>query len=323
MFEFAWPWMFLLLPLPWLSYRCLRRAELHGPALLAPFVRRFSAGAAETRSHSRVSVAAVLLLIGWIALLCAAAKPQRSGDPIPLPREGRDLMLAMDISDSMQTADMLVERQLIPRLVIVKYILSEFLKKREGDRVGLILFGSQAYLQAPLTFDLKTVDVYLQETALRLAGMRTAIGDAIGLAVKRLQDRPSSQRVLILLTDGQNTAGNIEPRKAADLAKQAGVKIYTVGVGAENTLQYMASDLDEETLQYVASSTGGKYYRARNPAELLAIYEELDKIEQVEQDANYLRPVESLYYYPLAVSLFAIMLLQLLWSLRRRGVELV
>ena len=217
---------------------------------------------------------------------------------------------------------MVVEGENISRLVIVKYILGEFLEARKGDRVGLILFGTNAYLQAPLTFDLATVQQYLEETTLRLAGERTAIGDAIGLAVKRLKDRPESQRVLILLTDGENTAGNIDPRKAADLAAQAGIKIYTIGVGAESMqvsngffggsrMVNPSSELDESTLTYIANETGGQYFRARDPKELLSIYETLDQLEEIEQDESNFRPVKSLYYYPLALCIVSTMVFYL------------
>ena len=323
MIEFALPWVFVLAPFPLAFYWLLPRNKEKNQSLAVPFFDR--AEEASTNSSAmpigRNKLWKFLALgLIWLALLTSAAQPHRLGEVLALPTAGRDLMLAMDISGSMSTADMVVEGENISRLVIVKYILGEFLEKRKGDRVGLILFGTNAYLQAPLTFDLNTVKQFLDETTLRLAGERTAIGDAIGLAVKRLKDRPESQRVLILLTDGQNTAGNIDPRKSADLAAQAGVKIYTVGVGADvmrvsngffggSRTVNPSSELDESTLSYIAEQTGGIYFRARDPKELLSIYDKLDALEEIEQeDANF-RPLKSLYYYPLAIACIASLIL--------------
>ncbi len=231
--EFAWPWIFLLLPLPWLIRRLparpKREAALRVPDLAA-FASLSSGGAAQARPPG---MRLLLLWLVWLALLTAAARPEIVGDPVSVPVTGRDLMLAVDISGSMNREDMEVDGRTATRLTVVKRVLSEFVERRRGDRIGLILFGSNAYMQAPLTFDRGTVGRLLQETPIGIAGGKTAIGDAIGLAVKRLRERPAENRVLILLTDGANNVGSIEPVKAAELAAQAGVRIYTVGVGAE------------------------------------------------------------------------------------------
>jgi Ca-activated chloride channel homolog len=218
----------------------------------------------------------------------------------------------------METPDMSFEGRELQRVDVVKYVVGDFVERRQSDRLGLILFGSQAYLQSPLTFDRMTVQKLLQEAQLGFAGQQTAIGDAIGLAVKRLRDRPADSRVLVLLTDGANTAGEVDPRQAADLAKLAGIKIYTVGVGADEMVQQTffgrrtvnpSADLDEGTLRYIAEQTGGLYFRARNPEELIQIYGELDKLEPIEQKDATFRPIKALYYWPLALALCLSLLL--------------
>lgn len=240
----------------------------------------------------------IILFLCWLCTLLALSRPQWFGDPVPLPTSGRDLLLAVDISPSMRQRDMRIGGQIVNRLVAVKSVVGEFVAQREGDRLGLILFGEQAYLQTPLTFDRKTLQTLLYEAQLGFAGSNgTAIGDAIGLAVKRLQDRSENHRVVILLTDGANNSGALEPIKAAQLASRAKVKIYTIGVGARG-----ASGLDEQTLSEVAKITGGQFFRARNPAELDAIYQELNRLEPVDQEAETIRPTISLYHWPLSVA---------------------
>jgi Ca-activated chloride channel family protein len=240
----------------------------------------------------------IILFLCWLCTLLALSRPQWVGDPVPLPTSGRDLLLAVDISPSMRQRDMRIGGQIVNRLVAVKSVVGEFVAQREGDRLGLILFGEQAYLQTPLTFDRKTLQTLLYEAQMGFAGSNgTAIGDAIGLAVKRLQDRSENHRVVILLTDGANNSGALDPIKAAQLASRAKVKIYTIGVGARG-----ASGLDEQTLSEVAKITGGQFFRARNPAELDAIYQELNRLEPVDQEAETIRPTISLYHWPLSVA---------------------
>jgi len=241
----------------------------------------------------------VLAILVWLLLLVTAARPQFIGDTVRQAISGRSLMMAVDISGSMDEQDMIISGRRMSRLNAVKIVAGDFIEKREGDHLGLILFGSQAYLQAPLTFDRKTVVTLLEESFISLAGRSTAIGDAIGLAVKRLREEDEKNRVLILLTDGTNSAGNVEPLKAADLAAQEKVKIYTIGVGSQRS-----RDLDEATLNAIASKTQGRYFRANNVSDLLKIYELLDQIEPVSQDELSYRPIQELYYYPLAFALF-------------------
>ena len=229
------------------------------------------------------------------------------------------LLLAVDISGSMETEDMTISGHVVSRLTAVKAVAGDFIDRRKGDRLGLILFGDQAYLQTPLTFDRETVRTQLDEAAIGLAGKRTAIGDAIGLAVKHLRDQPQENRVLVLLTDGDNTAGEVAPLKAAELASREHVRIYTIGMGAEQMVvqgifgkQRVANtELDERTLKAIAKTTSGRYFRARDIKELQQIYQLLDSIEPVSADQQTFRPVAELYRWPLGLAMLIALLIAL------------
>lgn len=331
MIHFEWPWLLLALPLPWLLRWWLPPASTaQQAALRVPFLEDFTApgsGVGGIRAPRRWAL--WLALLAWCLLVLAAMRPQWLGDYIHIPVSGRDLMLAVDLSGSMQEQDFVLRGRRVDRLTAIKYVAGNFIDRRVGDRIGLILFGDQAYLQAPLTFDRKTVKTLLDEAAIGLAGRSTAIGDAIGLAVKRLRKRSEKDRVLILLTDGANTSGVVGPIQAAQLAAHEGLKIYTIGVGADEMMvQDMlfgmrkvnpSSDLDEKTLKKVASLTGGEYFRARDTRALEKIYGELDKLEPVKSDARQFRPRTALYYWPLGASLaIATLLLGLRLSGRLR-----
>lgn len=312
-FHFAWPWLFLALPLPLLSLWLLPPAAAASTAALrVPFLgvlRESGLLQAEGRPARRWRRA--LVIAAWVLLVVSAARPQLLGESVQLPVTGRSLMLAVDLSGSMINDDMRLGGQQVSRLGAVKVVASDFLRRREGDRLGLILFGREAYLQAPLTLDRKTVAALLDEAQVGLAGKETAIGDAIGLAIKRLREQPEQNRVLILLTDGANTAGAVDPLKAADLADQEGVRIYTIGVGGEGMtlrtpfgLQQIAgSDLDETALQAIADKTHGRFFRARDTAALAQVYDELDALEPASKDALSYRSADELYGWPLAAAL--------------------
>lgn len=312
MIHFEWPWALLALPLP-LLVRWLFPARINAEqaALKVPFLEDFSSGAVKAVNHNR-RLPLILAGIAWLLLVLACTRPQWLGDPIEQAVSGRDLMLAVDLSGSMEAEDFIINKRAVDRLTAIKYVASDFINRRVGDRIGLILFGTQAYLQTPLTFDRKTVMTLLNESAIGLAGDNTAIGDAIGLAIKRLKDQPENSRVLILLTDGANTAGEVAPLKAAELAAANKLKIYTIGVGADemivrsffgNRRVNPSADLDEHALVKIAESTGGRYFRARNAEELNNIYMLLDKLEPVEKDKQFFRPRAELFYWPLALAL--------------------
>ena len=312
MFEFALPAVFALLPLPLLARYLLRPARVSDQAALrVPDAESWAAGGDGGRRATRwLSLA--LGLLAWSLLVAAAARPQWLGEPEALPVNGRDLMLAVDVSGSMRLRDFRINNRTVTRLDATKSVASDFIARRQGDRVGLILFGRQAYLQTPLTFDRRTVSVLLDESFIGIAGNETAIGDAIGLAIKRLRDKPAQSRVLILLTDGANTAGAIDPLRAATLAAREGLKVYTVGIGADQVTarqmfgisrQNPSSSLDEETLETIADRTGGRYFRARDTRELNAIYRELDRLEPAQFETEGFRPVRSLFFWPLGAAL--------------------
>jgi len=314
MIQFAWPWLFLLLPLPWLARRLLPPADLGmSSALRAPFLDELDR-LPRTAQTLRVGRKHVLwaAALAWLLLVAASARPQWLGEPIEQTVSGRDLMLAVDLSGSMEITDFMLQGRQVDRLTATKAVAGQFIERRVGDRIGLILFGDKAYLQAPLTFDRKTVHTLLDESAIGLAGEKTAIGDAIGLAIKRLKDNPDKQRALILLSDGANTAGAVSPLQAADLAAKEGLKIYTIGVGADEMVVRdffgtrkvnPSEDLDEDTMTALASKTGGRYFRARDTAELAEIYNLLDTLEPVERDRRYFRPHIELYPWPLGCAL--------------------
>jgi Ca-activated chloride channel family protein len=321
MFELQWPWALALLPLPWLVWRGLPRAQQEQEAALrVPYLEDFSS-AVTAASTSAVSLGLkILLVLCWLLLVLATTRPQWVGDPLELPVSGRDLMLAVDLSGSMEIADFEVNGQRVDRLTATKFVARDFIGRRKGDRLGLILFGEQAYLQTPLTFDLQTVNTLLMESAIGLAGKATAIGDAIGLAIKRLRDNPQTNRILILLTDGANTAGEITPLKAAELAAKHNLKIYTIGIGADEMVQRTlfgqrkvnpSVDLDEDSLIAIAAQTGGRYFRARDTEELEKIYAELNRLEPVEVENQTFRPVKALYMWPLGAALLLGMLMWL------------
>lgn len=307
MLSLAWPWLLLLLPLPLLIHN-KQDQQISGGELTMP-------GIAHTRTQAvkidrRTSRWFYFLM--WAALVVACARPQWLGDPIDIPTKGRDLMVAVDLSGSMQIEDMALSGRTVDRFSVVQQVVSDFIDKRKGDRLGLILFADHAYLQTPLTADRRSVAQYMREAQIGLVGKQTAIGEAIGLAVKRFEQVKDSNRVLVLLTDGSNNAGNIEPLQAAEIAAQRNVTIYTIGVGADVMEQRgffgtrrvnPSSDLDESTLADIASMTNGKYFRARNPQELKQIYEEINKLQPVSRDEQSYRPRSELFYWPLGLAL--------------------
>lgn len=325
MMQLEWPWAFLLLPLPLLVRYLFPAAKRQDAALRVPVLDDFKASTTIMPANNKNYLVLFLATLAWCCLVFAATRPQWLGDQVDIPVSGRDLMLAVDLSGSMQIPDFEINGKTVDRLTAVKQVASDFIARRSGDRVGLILFGEQAYLQTPLTFDLKTVNTLLDESFIGMAGDATSIGDAIGLAIKRLQDRQKDSRVLILLTDGANTAGEITPIKAAELAAGQGLKIYTIGIGADELLRRTlfgvqrlnpSADLDEKTLRAIAEKTGGQYFRAHDIHELNKIYNLLDELEPVKQESESFRPVSALFYWPLGT---ALVIAGLIVLLRTRG----
>ena len=332
MFSLAWPWVLLALPLPFIVRALLPEAnQLQEAGLRVPSFAGFDVLADRSRSEQLLNWRIWVALVAWILLVIAAARPERIGDELEVPVSGRNLMLAVDLSGSMDQKDFELGNRRVDRLTATKAVASDFISRREGDRIGLILFGERAYLQVPLTLDRETVKILLMESFIGLAGEKTAIGDAITLAVKRIHDQEADagEQVLVLLTDGANTAGEIDPMKAAELAAQVGLRIYTIGIGAEQ-LEVASiiggrrrvnpsADLDEETLTGIADLTGGRYFRATDPATLQDIYRLVDELEPVEEPESGFRPVKSYFYWPLGLA-FALVVLLGASSLLQRGI---
>lgn len=315
-----WPWVWLLMLLP-ILLRLLLPAHRHNALPLQ--VASLDAWQPALATHAfkqSLSWRFYLALGIWALLLTALARPYQLGEIVEMPTSGRDLLLAVDLSQSMEVQDMQLNGQPVDRLVASKKVISDFIARRTGDRLGLVLFGSEAYLQAPLTFDRQTVTTLLLEAQIGLAGPKTAIGDAIGLSIKRLAKENEQSRVLILMTDGANTSGALDPLKAADLAAANQVRIYTLGLGAERmqvnsffgsrTINPSA-DMDEDSLREIARRTGGQYFRARNLDELNQIYALLDKLEPAAQDPEIFRPEQNLYQWPLLGAFILSLLLAL------------
>jgi Ca-activated chloride channel family protein len=309
---FAWPWLLLALPLPWLARRLLPAARSASAALKVPYGARLDAiaggGGLAHGGH-----AAWWLWLAWLLLCVAAARPQQLGEAVQPPQTGRDLMLAVDLSGSMGEEDMTLGNAVVDRLTAAKAVIADFLDRREGDRVGLLVFGQKAYALVPLTLDRESVRQQLRDSVVGLAGRETAIGDAIGLAVKRLRAQPAGQRVLILLTDGVSNAGQLEPVKAAELARDNGVRVHTIAFGGEGgelsvfgfRLPAPGGDdsMDEATLRRIADITGGRAFRARDTAELAGIYAEINRLEPVQRPGERVQPRLERYPWPLAASL--------------------
>jgi len=308
MIHLAWPWMLLLLPLPWLLSRLLPASRPQGAALFLPFAANV-AGEPAVAARSNPRLRLLLLALVWLLLVAAAMRPQWLGETQPVPTEGRRLLLAVDVSRSMAAEDMAGGYN---RLQVVQAVAGQFIEGRKGDQVGLILFATQPYLQAPLTSDLDTASRFLQQAMIGMAGTNTAIGDAIGLAIKRLRDNPAAggegDTVLVLLTDGSNNAGAMPPLNAAKLAADAGLKVYTIGVGAQSGgglfgLARGNSDLDENTLRHIAQITGGEYFRATDANALQDVYARIDELEPATGRDQWYRPSTEWFIWPLALAL--------------------
>ncbi len=305
MIHFASPLLLTLLPLPWLIWSLLPPSKkAFMCALPVPFFDFLQHHLVKHTSHTHPPGFTFFALL-WILMTVALAGPQWTGEPIRLSQEGRNIFLVLDLSGSMELPDMILNQRPATRLSVVKQAAEAFIKARPEDHLGLILFGSQAYLQTPLTYDHANVLKRISDATTGLAGKTTSIGDAIGLAIKKLQSTPRKGRVIILLTDGANNSGLLPPLKAAELAQSEHIKIYTIGLSSEGNNQNLANlfismqsgaDLDEDTLKEIARITDGQYFRATNQQSLNNIYQKIDKLETTEHASTPLTP--KIQYYP-------------------------
>tara|TARA_R110001583_G_scaffold81253_2_gene216974 strand:- start:1442 stop:2425 length:984 start_codon:yes stop_codon:yes gene_type:complete len=324
MFEFTHLWIFILLPLPLLARYFLKAQQRDFTQVWIPLAQGITTQYSDTQKNT---LNAFIPWLVWFLLLCTLAKPIWFADPIRLQQESRDMIVSLDLSGSMQEVDMQLDGKTVDRLTLVKDLLNDFIALRHGDRLGLILFADHAYLQTPLTFDLKTITEMVAETELGLVGQKTAIGESIALAIKRFVENKNEQRVLILLTDGANTAGVIDPMQAAKQAAKNNITIYTIGIGADEMIRKSffgnqrvnpSRELDEISLTEIAKITGGQYFRARNQEELQKIYQQLNLLEPIESDFLEFRPEKNLFYWPLSLALLIIVLFKLYLTLRGR-----
>lgn len=317
MIQVAYPWVFLAIFLPFIVRYLFPAAKgEQSSALKVPFFSQlqqtFAHGDSSGKPKALSSLKYLALLI-WVLMVISGAGIQWLGKPLTLPQSGRDLLMAIDLSGSMQTPDMQTSSgQTETRIDVVKRVANQFISGRTGDRLGLILFGSRPYLQTPLTFDRKTVGQMLNDATLGIAGPQTAIGDAIGLSVKQFLSYPGDSKALVLLTDGGNNAGVMQPLAAAKLAAQEHIKIYTIGLGASQMaipgifgtqIVNPSSDLDIDSLKQIAQITGGEFFRAEDGAALSDIYARINQLEPVKSDAITIRPVTPLYPWTLGVAL--------------------
>lgn len=329
MLELTWPWFLLLLPVP-LAMFFLPKAKPKGNAIWWMNTEQLIHHQDIKALSGRFQLRFLCLSFSWVLLVLAITKPVWLGEPTKVAPSGRDLLIALDLSGSMKESDMTLNNRSANRLEAAKSVLSGFVEERRGDRIGIIVFGSKAYLQAPLSFDTKTINQLIQETQIGFAGEQTAIGDAIGLSIKSLEDKPSDKKVLILMTDGANTAGRVKPEQAAAFAASQDVRIHTIGIGADRMLVQSffgsrvinpSSDLDETLLKNIAAQTGGEYFRAKSTEDLKIIYKTLDALEPTPSEDVWQRPLTSLFHWLAlgAIAFFGLALLsnrKIIWRKR-------
>ena len=328
----AYPLALLLAIVPFIIYRFTSPIKgMHGDALRVPFLQdiaRVNILSGSLWSRSTTDGARQfswwVLYVAWCFLCLAVARPQLIGEPIRINNYGHDILLVTDISVSMLEPDFSYQGQRLDRLTAVKLAADGFIKQRPNDRIGLILFGTNAYLQAPITFDKQAVLETLWATDAGMAGRSTAIGDAVGLGLKTLrQNGKNTPKIMILLTDGENNDGSLSMPEVLKLAHDENIKIYTIGVSSGDRIINsffgvkiaQPTGLDEAALKELAAETKGRYFRASDTAGLQQIYDEIDKLEPDLDQDQYIRESKELFCYPAAIALFIVVIL---WILQRR-----
>ena len=325
--QFAYPYAFLLLFLPFIWRIVIPAIKgLHGDALKVPFIADLEKISIKSggiwrngniNQETDFSRQFWLLYLVWCLLVTAAARPQWVGEPIRIKNESRDIMLVLDISTSMLAQDFAINNRKIDRLSAVKITAADFVKKRANDRIGLILFGTRAYLQSPLTYDKQSLIDILWAMDAGMAGDSTSLGDATGLALKHLKDKntKTSNKAIILLTDGESNDGSLSLPQAIKLAEEEGIRTYTIGVGSRNAFRGLfaglASGVDERGLKALAAATQGEYFRAESATDLQKIYNLIDRLEANDTPTKYIRERKELFYIPLLAAILSAMALAL------------
>lgn len=336
-FTFDWPWMLLLLPLP-LLFRWLmpaKHVEQTVPTVHFPYISRIrEAFSSAPGRHNNRQKRLPMIMLGllWLCLVLAMMRPQWVNQIVSIDNKGYDIMLAVDLSGSMRALDFSTATERLNRLDVAKQVVQAFVKDRQSDRVGLVLFGEHAYQYSPLTKDTQSVSQMLNETVVSMAGDGTAIGDALGIAVKGLRHRPENSRIIILLTDGEDTASSLPPKQAIDLAKQYNIKIYTIGIGHNGLVPYpdqygriinVQMSLDEKLLKQIASETGGHYFHADNREKLQQVYHDIDQLEKTKAESRHFLIEKPLYRYPLSLALLCLLILLVMPMMVRRKVDAI
>lgn len=309
--ELAYPWVFVLLPVPYLVWRFVPPHREQVNAIRIPFFRQITSaigveaqeGASILKRSKFQMVAAAII---WLLVLVALAKPERLGEPVFIETAARDIILALDISGSMDERDFIApngDRQ--QRLEAVKTVLSRFIADRENDRMALIVFGTRAFVQAPFTEDLQSLQGFLDQIVVGLAGPNTALGDAIGLSLRTFEASDVDERMLVLLSDGADTSSRMNPASAAAIAVERDVTIHTIGVGDPEASG--DSKVDLVALEQIAAQTGGAYFFAADQTALESVYAEIDRLAPRISETQSFRPKESLFHIPLAAAMIVLL----------------
>ena len=332
MITFAYPDLFVLLILPYIVYKILPPiSSFSNVSLSVPFVNDLKNIKKEADNgyfpnfNEKIlfTLKLLYLFVLWSLLVTAIARPQFLGAPQKVKTENRDIMLVIDISTSMLQKDYSTNRRTFDRLTAVKFVVSEFIKNRTEDRFGLVLFGTRAYLQSPLTFDRAAINEILFNTEAGMAGNSTSIGDALGLALKNIRkDENKDNKIIILLSDGESNDGSLSMAQAIDLAEKEGIKVYTIGVGSEvgfmgSFLGIRGNELDEKSLKELAQRTKGNYFKATNLSNLQLIYNKIDEMEPKSNEGSIVQEKNDLFYIPLLIALF--LSIGLVFYLKRGG----
>lgn len=318
MMHFSWPWIFLLLPLPLLMMR--QKNSTTTNAISIPPVLEIQLDQLTTGTRLNIGIRQLLSWFAWICLLSSIAQPWHPGDTQAQPVSGRAIAIAIDVSGSMERRDFSLDGVDNDRLSVVKQVAQDFIEQRKGDRVSLVLYGREAFIASPLTFDLSALGSILNGAGIGMAGRSTAIGDAIGLSIQTLQNDPATTKAIVLLSDGTNNSGSVEPESAAALAKSLNIRIHTVAMGSEDKElsgfeTANSADLDEDTLKAIANDAQGQFFRATSTEDLQQIYTAIDKLERAEVEAPPVIVKKDLRFWPQIM-----LILTLLVLLQRRHI---